>query len=177
MDTISAPDMETMTGLLNEAYRSVCQTMLQTEIVAHGLVDLDDPNDLSPFYQIGLTDPLVVGSAGFTGEANGVMYQYYTSELALQVASQMTGLDTEDILDEGEDEIVNDVIGELTNMVVGSFKNSLCNMGWDCRITLPTILRGSGLRVNSIESADRGVFRFDLFGMPMAADLFIESFE
>ena len=40
------------------------------------------------------------------------------------------------------DEVVNDAIGELTNMVVGGFKNALCDAGYPCRLTIPSISAG-----------------------------------
>ena len=65
---------------------------------------------------------------------------------------------------EGEDghEVVNDAIGEITNMSVGAFKNQMCDKGHNCKLTLPSMLRGNNFSVESkpSEEAQRFIHYF-----------------
>jgi two-component system cell cycle response regulator len=83
-------------------------------------------------------DPLVAGCVGFTGDANGVVYVHATARFARTLASRMLGLPEAEL--QG-DEMVNDVIGELSNMIVGCAKSRLCDAGAPCVLTIPSIVR------------------------------------
>ena len=72
-------------------------------------------------------------------------------------------------------ESVNDAIGELTNMVVGVFKNGLCDAGFPCKLTIPSILRGSNFSVESIGSAQRHIYSFECRGHRIVADILLKS--
>jgi chemotaxis protein CheX len=70
-----------------------------------------------------------------------------------------------------DDSTVKDVIGEITNMTVGGFKNALCDVGFPCKLTLPTIVRGDHLAVASMKGAERHIFHFDCAGHRLVADI------
>lgn len=108
----------------------------------------------------GGSRPQVVGTVGFIGDANGLIYFYLDVAFARLVTCQLLGM-TEAELDQAGDEAVNDAVGELTNMTVGSFKNGLCDAGYPCMLTIPSILRGNNFCVEPISSAQRHIFRFD----------------
>ena len=95
---------------------------------------------------------IVAGSVGFGGEVNGVVYIHVTAAFARTLASRMLGLPEAEL--EG-DEMVNDVIGELSNMVVGSVKSQLCDSGSSCTLTIPSIVRGRSLTIERLRSSDR----------------------
>jgi chemotaxis protein CheX len=92
------------------------------------------------------------------------------------VTSQLLGM-TDAELDEAGDEPVNDAVGELTNMTVGSFKNGLCDAGYPCMLTIPSILRGSNFCVEPISSAQRHIFRFDCAGHRVVTDILMKTGE
>jgi chemotaxis protein CheX len=81
---------------------------------------------------------------------------------------------TEAELDEAGDEVINDAIGELTNMTVGGFKNALCDAGFPCKLTIPSILRGSNFSVEPISTASRYIFSFDCTGHKVVADILLK---
>lgn len=120
--------------------------------------------------------PQVVGTVGFIGEANGLIYFYLDLAFARMVTCQLLGM-TEAELDEAGDEVVNDAIGELTNMTVGSFKNGLCDAGFSCMLTIPSILRGTNFCVEPISSAQRHIFRFDCAGHRVVTDILMKTGE
>ena len=56
---------------------------------------------------------------------------------------------------------MNDVIGELSNMVVGNFKSNLCDAGLTCKLRPPAISRTDvfKLRATDADLAERTGFR------------------
>jgi len=66
---------------------------------------------------------------------------------------------------------LKDVVGEITNMTVGGFKNALCDTGFPCKLTLPTIVRGDHLAVSGLKNTERHIFHFDCAGHRLVADI------
>jgi chemotaxis protein CheX len=172
MQEASFPNINVVEGLMVNAMRNVFSTMLSKNIVFKARYDRDKAG-VKPFYSLGSKDPLVVGSIGFVGEANGVVYIYMHEDVAFSVAAAMTGMEVPEVAREFE--IVKDVVGEISNMTIGAFKNGICDLGFNCRVTLPTVLRGSQLEVDSVQSATRETFHFDFDGQPIVMDLFIQD--
>ena len=99
----------------------------------------------------------IVGSVGFAGQANGIVYLYSGFGFARIVTSQMLGLNEADGI---EDEMVKDAIGELSNMVVGNIKSHLCDAGWECTLTIPSILRGSQIAISGTGNSKKKILGF-----------------
>lgn len=174
MPETTFPDIETLTKLLENAVLKVMQTTARLDAKFIKRLDKEE-SDGAPFYAVGSRDPLIVGSVGFTGEANGMVYLYMETDLAAQIAAGITGMEPAELLTPDNNEIIRDVVGEITNMTVGTFKNGICDLGFQCKVTLPTVLRGSQLQVETVASAQRWTFDFEVKGRPMIADLFIEE--
>ena len=172
MQEVSFPNMNVVEGLMVNAIHNVFSTMLSKDVVFKARYDRDKAGG-RPFYSLGSKDPLVVGSIGFVGEANGVVYLYMHEAVAFAIAAAMTGMEDSEIAEEFD--IVKDVIGEISNMSIGAFKNGICDLGFNCRVTLPTVLRGSQMQVDSVQSAVRETFHFELDGQPIIMDLFIQD--
>jgi chemotaxis protein CheX len=118
---------------------------------------------------------VVVGTVGFVGKINGLIYLYLPEALAIKIATSMLGLEPGDI-GEGDSETVNDAIGELTNMIVGTFKNQLCDRGFDCRLTIPSILRGSRFTIEpAVSTVVRRIYQFETAGERFLSDLLIDA--
>ena len=117
--------------------------------------------------------PQVVGTVGFIGEVNGLIYIYLDLEFARLATCHLLGM-TGAELDAAGDEVINDAIGELTNMSVGGFKNSLCDAGHPCRLTIPSILRGSNFSIEPISSVARHVYHFDCAGHRVITDILMK---
>ena len=118
--------------------------------------------------------PQVVGTVGFIGDANGLIYLYLPIDFAKICTCQLLGM-TEAEVDEAGDEVINDAIGELTNMSVGSFKNGLCDAGYPCMLTIPSILRGSNFCIEPISSAQRYIYNFSCGGYKIVADILMKT--
>lgn len=120
--------------------------------------------------------PQVVGTVGFVGECNGLVYLHLDLDFAKLCTRHMLGMSDAE-LEAGGDEVINDAIGELTNMTVGSFKNSLCDAGHPCKLTIPSILRGTNFSIEPISSAVRHVYYFDCAEHRVVADILMKNDE
>jgi chemotaxis protein CheX len=99
----------------------------------------------------------VAGSVGFVGKGSGIIYLYAGATAAVTMASRMLGIAESEI--EG-DEMVNDALGELTNMVCGSVKSKLCDNGWPCKLTIPSVVRARKLSVGGVSQVERRILGF-----------------
>ena len=112
----------------------------------------------------------VMGCVGFLGDVDGFIHLRLTETLTQVVTGLILGMTPEEIKAEGFD-LIKDCIGELTNMSVGNFKNCLCELGYPCMLTLPTIVRGNNLVVPTVKGATRQVYHFEVAGHALLADL------
>lgn len=59
-----------------------------------------------------------------------------------QLARQLASISLETPATELDDKMISDVAGECSNMVVGAVKSRVSDMGTDCAMTVPRIVRG-----------------------------------
>ncbi len=116
----------------------------------------------------------VVGVVGFVGLANGVIYLCFPEDFAKIATGRILGISLPEVEMHGV-EALNDAIGELTNMTVGGFKNALCDVGFPCKLTLPTIVRANNLSLGAVKTSACHVFRFDCLGHRVVADIQMKS--
>ncbi|MDD2710493.1 MAG: chemotaxis protein CheX [Verrucomicrobiae bacterium] len=114
---------------------------------------------LDPTTTVTFEGEKMVGSVGFAGKVMGVININLTCAFAAQIAGTMLGMDPKDLLAGTE---VNDVIGEMSNMVGGNLKSHLCDAGLTCALSIPSITRGIKFQIESIEgtSHERFVFKY-----------------
>jgi chemotaxis protein CheX len=127
----------------------------------------DDPAPLAP-----ADGGQIISSVGFIGQATGVIYLNANVSFAKCIASRMLGLDEAEV-DGGE--MINDVFGELGNVVVGSVKSRLCDLGWSCTLTIPSIVRGNELSVEAVTDATRIVLGFRAGDQRLIAEVLIKN--
>jgi chemotaxis protein CheX len=107
----------------------------------------------------GILAPLekehVIGVVSFEGKATGRVNLRLSPASAGAAAATVLGFETDD---EGD---VNDVIGELSNMVVGNFKSNLCDAGLSCKLNPPKISRTAEFKLRADDGglAERTGFR------------------
>lgn len=102
-------------------------------------------------------EPHVAGSVGFIGTITGVVFVYSTARFARTATGRMLGMREGEISSE---EMVNDAVGEITNMVVGQIKSHLADRGMKCVLTIPSIVRGSHFTIEPTSSSERRVSTF-----------------
>lgn len=148
------------------AVQNVCSTMIKQ--AANFVEKSAEPEGMSFNGQ-----PHVFGCVGFVGKMDGVVYLCISDDFAAYAASSILGMSTQEVHAEG-DAVIKDVIGEITNMTAGCFKNALCDQGYTCKLTLPTIVRGQNLSVAAMKSCTRHTFLFDCNGHRLVADIQIK---
>ncbi len=103
----------------------------------------------------------VLGTIGFSGKSVGRVYLRMSQGSAQRIAGSILGVDPKTLTDIAE---INDVIGELLNIMTGNFKSNLCDAGLDCRLQTPEvkvtddtetpIIRGGGLERMAFRSGE-----------------------
>ncbi len=158
---------------INRAVHDVFKTMLgrQPEFQSASVQHAGEHAHVIPAGET--TQSHVVGTVGFIGDANGLIYLYFDLGFARLATCHLLGM-SEPELEAAGDEVINDAIGELTNMTVGSFKNGLCDAGYPCKLTIPSILRGSNFCVEPISSAVRHTFHFTCAGHRVVTDILMK---
>ncbi len=90
----------------------------------------------------------VVAEVAFAGKAAGAVQIRLEKPTARLLGAAMVGLAPEDFTDEAE---LDDVLGELANIIVGNFKSNLCDAGLTCKLSPPKIARTNDSKLRSEE--------------------------
>jgi chemotaxis protein CheX len=130
---------------IDDAVVTVFDTMLAMEI---------QPSERGA--QFKTNEAQVVGMVGLAGAITAVVCLRVTETLAGQLTEAMMGIKQE----EATENDVNDVIGELTNISAGKLKSCFRNPGETCSLSLPTIVRGTSLDLESMSGTERHSFTF-----------------
>lgn len=83
---------------------------------------------------------LILGSINFMGDVVGIVNIQVSEAFSKEMVGSMLDMDPDEI--EGPEEI-QDVVGELCNMVGGTLKSALCDAGMECELSTPAIIAGS----------------------------------
>ncbi len=135
-----------------------------------------DPHPVGVHTDELAANPQVVGTVGFLGEVNGLIYLYFDAGFARHCTSHLLGISEPEVDASGE-EVINDAIGEITNMTVGSFKNGLSDHGYPFKLTIPSILRGRNFCVEPISDSQRFIYVFETEGQRLVADILLKCGE
>jgi chemotaxis protein CheX len=103
----------------------------------------------------------IAGAVGFIGRATGVIYVHTTTSFARRMTATLLQLTEVEV--EG-DEMVNDAVGEITNMLVGHVKSRLSDRGMPCVLTIPSVVRGNHFSIEAISSTKGRLLSFEAEG-------------
>jgi len=117
------------------AVKDVFGTMLSMEMEA-----------VDPPLEINGEGGHIVGSVSFAGKVLGNVNFKVNRDFAREMTAAMLGMEVEEI---ESDEEVHDVIGEVCNMVGGDLKSRLCDAGFECNLSIPTITSGVNFSIES----------------------------
>jgi CheY-specific phosphatase CheX len=110
--------------LLTKAVHETFETMVGMPL------EQADPQTVSmPDYKF------LTSAVRFAGQANGQVTLAFSAHLSLVLAAQLLGGDIE----EHTPEAINDVIGELVNIVTGNLQSKLCDAGLTSEVGLPEV--------------------------------------
>jgi chemotaxis protein CheX len=79
----------------------------------------------------------VTAMVGFAGSYNGMISINTPQKLAMGLASQMLGMEISECAED-----VHDTIGEIANMIGGSFKHHFVVHGHEVRLSTPSVISG-----------------------------------
>ncbi|HXE97187.1 MAG TPA: chemotaxis protein CheX [Dongiaceae bacterium] len=92
---------------------------------------------------------------GLAGAYNGLVSVHLPWQLAISFTSSMLGMEVTEI-----DDDVNDAMGEIANMVAGSFKQHLSKGGSDIQLSTPSVVNGADYFVSSGHSVENITLKF-----------------
>jgi chemotaxis protein CheX len=149
--------------LITSAVNNVCSTMVRKEATFIRRLEARD-------FRVSAQEAHFFGCVGFRGQINGLVHLCIPDNFAQHAASVILGMKPDEMMMQGED-MVGDVIGEITNMTVGNFKNALCDMGYSCKLTIPRVVRGINPNMEILQSSRRHIFHFDCHKESLVADI------
>ena len=164
----NTPDVDVM---VSDSVAKVFDTMMSTKAALftaynHG----ETPEKSHPRLKVEGTDQMmVVGMIGFLGNIKGVIYIYVDETTSIDITSHFLGIDKAEL--KTNHETVNDALGELSNMISGTFKNQLCDKGFNCRLTIPSILRANNFTIEPLPGAMHRMYQFEVFDSAMGLEL------
>jgi chemotaxis protein CheX len=133
MPSPETPGSSLFIETINRYVPEVMQTMVGlTATPGQGIENYPQPSILQG----------VTGSISLSGRANGIVYTAYSESLSEHVAEKILG-------GSAGDQDISDVVAELTNMITGNLKSCLCDMGFNCALSIPSVMRGEEITVSA----------------------------
>ncbi len=121
----------------------------------------------------GITGIHLVASVGFIGDIEGIINTHFDDAVAIELAAKILGMPKEEVVSSG---VLTDSMGEMANMIVGVFKNTLGDVGYVCKLTLPSIIRGGDFYVDhALKTGKRYIFNFKCRGLSIVTDIIMEQ--
>jgi chemotaxis protein CheX len=139
-------DIDFLAGTMRASALEVFGTMLGIEI---------EPHEAAPGAAVESEDHGVVSLLGLTGEWTGSGGLCCSAECACWMASQMLFSEYPEVNDE-----VRDAVGEITNMIVGNFKNSIGAVTGPLGMSTPTVICGHDMTTTNGSAHEWIVFPF-----------------
>ncbi len=144
---------------LTAATRDVFKTMVFQEVEASSPITGDA---LRPGAN-------VVGTVAFAGKTSGLVVFYSTLDAARVITAAMLGIEPASV--NGE---LHDAIGELTNMIAGSFRTRVAHSkGETWAISVPTVTVGSDFYTKYVSDVQRVLCPFRMNKAELIVELIV----
>jgi chemotaxis protein CheX len=144
---VEGSECERMARALVEVAVEVFDTMIGKSLVPSGPPTINTPRPPAT----------VVGTVGFAGSANGLVCFGTSRAAAVEITAAMLGLEASEVADD-----MPDAIGEVTNMITGSFRTRMAKEGNGWSITMPVVTVAEDMLVRYSSSAMRTVCPFTM---------------
>ena len=145
LEAIELTEEELVTMLIADV-QEVFSTMVGMEDILH-IPSLVEP--VSHF------EDCVTAMVGMAGTYSGLACIHVSRALALRITAGMLGMEVTEL-----NEDVQDALGEIANMIAGSFKLHLTRNGAEIRISTPSVVTGSEYNVASGTAEDTVTLNF-----------------
>jgi len=139
--------------VLAKAACEVFEIMVGTSL---GKVTEDGPHIVADF----------TAMVGIAGSLCGVLSLRTSSEAARRMAAGMLGIE-----EAGVGENVQDALGEVCNMIAGSFKSRIPGIADTCALSVPTVISGKDYTLYSLASGEHYEVIFSFEGKPLSVTL------
>jgi len=127
--------------------RDVFTTMVGVEDLLHLPLLVDPKTHFSE---------CITAMVGLAGIFNGLVSLHVPQKLALSFTSSMIGMEVTEL-----NEDVNDALGEIANMIAGSFKHHLSKDGHEVRLSTPSVVSGKEYVISSGSLSNTLTLLFD----------------
>ncbi len=115
----------------------------------------------------------ISGAIGIVGDSvTGAVYLHLPELFAQQAAGVMLAVAAGQLATDSE---TNDVTGELTNIIAGVLKSVLCDAGYFCAVSTPSVIRGA-FSVEASPGMDVDHFYFLCLGQRIAVEVHLNFF-
>ena len=151
--TLVAKVLESVELTENELVKLLIGDTKEVFITMVGMEDLLHlPSLIEPVTHL---NDCITAMVGMAGTISGLVSIHTSQNLALQITSSMLGMEVTEV-----DVDVHDALGEIANMIAGSFKLHLSRGGADIRISTPSVVTGSDYVVAAGTALDTITLRF-----------------
>lgn len=137
---------EVLTQQLIRDVKEIFETMVGLEDLLHLPVKIDPVTNF--------TD-CISSLVGLAGTFNGLVSLHMPSALARRATGCMLGMEVTEINDD-----VNDAMGEIANMIAGSFKQHLSKSGLDIHLSTPSVVYGKEYVISLGSNPEQITVRF-----------------
>ncbi|GFO67333.1 chemotaxis protein CheX [Geomonas limicola] len=112
----------------------------------------------------------VSAMVGFAGGYNGMIAINASRKQALRFAAQMLGME----VDECEEEMA-DALGEIANMIGGSFKHHFVKDGHEVKLSTPSVISGGEYEMTVCSLPDTLTLQFETEEESFTVSLYLET--
>jgi len=152
--------------------------IMSKEVLTQLLAATEEVFETMVFKPVSRQDPIedetvrpasnVVATVAFAGHRRGLVAFHSSLGTARNIAGAMLGMPAEEI--NGE---MPDAIGEIANMIAGSFRTKLAATEPACAIAVPTVTIGSDFSTRYLGQASRVLCPFQMDGEPIYVELIL----
>lgn len=114
----------------------------------------------------------VVATVAFAGHRRGLVCIHSSVDAARNIAGAMLGMAQEEITSE-----IPDAMGEVANMVAGTFRNKLAAIEPASAIAVPTVTIGSDFSTKYLSAVRRARCPFEMEGQAISVELILTGEE
>jgi chemotaxis protein CheX len=112
----------------------------------------------------------VMGAVRFLGSLSGTVSFYASEDAACQIAGLLLGIAPEEASDQ-----TADAIGEITNMIAGTFRGKIALTGETLMITTPTVTRGTDFHAQHFHVVSRWLCPFQMGEHAVHVELILQA--
>jgi chemotaxis protein CheX len=150
---------EKLIALLDHEVREIFATMVGGEVA------FSKTTDTATHFSDSVS-----AMVGFAGGYNGMIAINAQHHVALKFSGQMLGMAPE----ECEDDIA-DSLGEIANMIGGSFKHQFVNDGHEVKLSTPSVITGEEYQMTVCSLPDTLTLLFDYDEETFTVSLYLET--